>query len=426
LNLPVQITVTGAAASGTIQYVYDATGVKLKKIAMGTSNGETEYAGNYIYENGNLAFFSQPEGYVEPKNSDNFSHGYDYIYQYKDHLGNIRLSYKNVGTSTVDLEIQEENNYYPFGLKHKGYNGIQSAERDHKFAYNGVEFEESLGYNMIEMGLRHFDPTIGRFTVMDPVIHHNYSPYQGFDNNPIFWADPSGADAESTKECPTCDEKGRKTRENGKYIFRDERGKTEEQNYNLNFESSSSSPEQNTLANTQCTTCPSKINLSQASNDVVESFISWARYIEANNNTAIYLSDMLKITSVTGGEKWWHMLFRFINEDAAIINPLSGEYNGNSIEIGYQSSYYTAPKNKFTQAAGVDTYYSQNWDNGQKRYTIQIHAIREGNNLPTMIYLHTFNEETRDLIREKINSVEDREFKPEGSRIKLDIQRVNN
>lgn len=26
--------------------------------------------------------------------------------------------------------------------------------------------------------------------------HHEYSPYQAFDNNPIFWADPSGADSE--------------------------------------------------------------------------------------------------------------------------------------------------------------------------------------------------------------------------------------
>ena len=51
----------------------------------------TDYAGNYIYENSTLKFFNQPEGYIEPDGSG----GYDYIYQYKDHLGNIRLSYKN-------------------------------------------------------------------------------------------------------------------------------------------------------------------------------------------------------------------------------------------------------------------------------------------------------------------------------------------
>ena len=31
--------------------------------------------------------------------------------------------------------------------------------------------------------------------VQDPVTHHSQSMYNAFDNNPVFWADPSGADA---------------------------------------------------------------------------------------------------------------------------------------------------------------------------------------------------------------------------------------
>src|SRR5690606_16252621 len=42
---------------------------------------------------------------------------------------------------------------------------------------------------------RQYDPAIGRWTVMDPVTHHDYSPYSAFDNNPVYWSDPSGADA---------------------------------------------------------------------------------------------------------------------------------------------------------------------------------------------------------------------------------------
>src|SRR5690606_33416150 len=38
---------------------------------------------------------------------------------------------------------------------------------------------------------------IARWVVMDPVIHHDMSPYNAFDNNPVYWADPSGADATS-------------------------------------------------------------------------------------------------------------------------------------------------------------------------------------------------------------------------------------
>ena len=94
---------------------------------------------------------------------------FKYVYQYKDHLGNIRLSYTNDGT---DLVIVKENNYYPFGLKHKGYNNVVSSNTNstaQKFGYNGQEFDESLSLNVQEMTFRQYDPAIGRFLVIDPL-----------------------------------------------------------------------------------------------------------------------------------------------------------------------------------------------------------------------------------------------------------------
>ena len=88
---------------------------------------------------------------------------------------------------------------YPFGLKHKGYNNVVSSNGNstaQKFGYNGVELEESLGLNLYEMDVRSYDPAIARFTSIDPVTHHSMSTYTAFDNNPIYWADPSGANAE--------------------------------------------------------------------------------------------------------------------------------------------------------------------------------------------------------------------------------------
>lgn len=38
-------------------------------------------------------------------------------------------------------------------------------------------------------------PALGRFTSIDPITHHQFTPYQAFDNNPIYWVDPSGADS---------------------------------------------------------------------------------------------------------------------------------------------------------------------------------------------------------------------------------------
>ena len=42
-----------------------------------------------------------------------------YIYNYINHLGNVRLSYMGNGSG---VEIIEKSNYYPFELKHEVYN----------------------------------------------------------------------------------------------------------------------------------------------------------------------------------------------------------------------------------------------------------------------------------------------------------------
>ena len=45
------------------------------------------------------------------------------------------------------------------------------------------------------MPLRSYDPTIARWNRIDPVTHHSLSTYNGFDNNPIYYADPSGGNS---------------------------------------------------------------------------------------------------------------------------------------------------------------------------------------------------------------------------------------
>uniref|UniRef100_UPI003305A9AA DUF6443 domain-containing protein n=1 Tax=uncultured Croceitalea sp. TaxID=1798908 RepID=UPI003305A9AA len=181
LNLPTSVTL----GSGTISYIYDATGVKLKK-TVGSS--VTEYAGNYIYENGNLQFFSHAEGYVDVEG------GYDYIYQYKDHLGNVRLSYTdNNGT----LEIIEENNYYPFGLKHKGYNGSVSPlgnDVAQRWKFGGKELNDELNLDWYDVSARNYDPAIGRWMNLDPLAEQmrRHSPYNYAFDNPIYFTDPDG------------------------------------------------------------------------------------------------------------------------------------------------------------------------------------------------------------------------------------------
>src|SRR5690606_7962369 len=211
LNLPETITFNfpnglnndGFITNGNITYVYDAVGSKLSKTV--SSSGPTirvaptttYYAGNYVYKeqlNGKeLQFFNHAEGYAEPNNSGNF----DYIYQYKDHLGNIRLNYKNIGTATAPvLEILEENNYYPFGLEHKGYNNVVNGTENNHFNFNGKELDESLRLNWLDFGARNYMPDIGRTPTLDPSAENYFSvsPYGFFANNPISFTDTTGAD----------------------------------------------------------------------------------------------------------------------------------------------------------------------------------------------------------------------------------------
>ncbi|MEO8516281.1 MAG: RHS repeat-associated core domain-containing protein [Flavobacterium sp.] len=66
----------------------------------------------------------------------------------------------------------------------------------YKYKYNGKELQDELGLNMYAMDARMYDPAIGRWTVIDPVTHHDASTYGAFNNNPVYWVDPSGRDGE--------------------------------------------------------------------------------------------------------------------------------------------------------------------------------------------------------------------------------------
>ncbi|PQA96790.1 hypothetical protein B0A69_01595 [Chryseobacterium shigense] len=98
-------------------------------------------------------------------------------------------------------EIIEESNYYPFGLKHEGYN-VLSGNSAYKYKYNGKELQET---GMYDYGARFYMPDIGRWGVIDPLaeIYRRHSPYNYTINNPVRFTDPDGRtinDPQSKKE----------------------------------------------------------------------------------------------------------------------------------------------------------------------------------------------------------------------------------
>ncbi|MDX6183946.1 DUF6443 domain-containing protein [Flavobacterium sp. Fl-77] len=189
LNLPKKISF---GTTGTIEYIYNAAGQKLRKIVIeGAVETTTDYLGGFQYKDNVLQFFPTAEGYVK-----NDAGVLSYVFQYKDHLGNVRLSYAKNPTTNV-LEIIEENNYYPFGLKHNGYNPPNTSLGNNdaqKYKFNGKELQDELGLGMYDYGARNYDPALGRWMNVDPKTEmlEKSSPYVYALNCPIVYLDRDG------------------------------------------------------------------------------------------------------------------------------------------------------------------------------------------------------------------------------------------
>lgn len=213
LNLPVEIVFP----TGKITYLYNAVGQKLRKTVEETGiTTNTEYLSGFQYKNAILQFFPHAEGYVNATESTVKGVGYifNYVFNFTDHLGNIRLSYSK-DPATNALKIIEENHYYPFGLKHSGYNSdkmMYSKEGstlrirpvpplfvtsyDKKF--NGKSWETELGLNIYDFDARGYMPDIVRTFQQDPLaeMFYDFSPQSFLNNNPLCFVDPTGMSSE--------------------------------------------------------------------------------------------------------------------------------------------------------------------------------------------------------------------------------------
>ena len=201
LNLPQRVNVDG---KGTISYVYDAAGSKLKKITNDNATGKqtvTLYLGAAQYVDDQLQFFGNSEGRTRVKDN-----GYVLDYFLKDHLGNTRLVISD--QPGLQSPVLEETHYYPFGLTKKGISSSQStASLQNKYQYNGKELQQSdLGLDQYDYGARFYDPKIGRWHVQDPMAEDEdndmWTLYNYVKNNPILRIDPDGMQDTTKRSSP--------------------------------------------------------------------------------------------------------------------------------------------------------------------------------------------------------------------------------
>jgi RHS repeat-associated protein len=154
--------------------------------AGGTFTESTDYVGGFEYcRQGTapraLSHFAFSEGRVVNG---------EFQYDMKDHLGNVRLSFKK--NSSGNADIVQEDLYYPFGLR------VPLTTGDNKYLYNGKELVNKYDLNWYHYGARYYDPQLARWHTMDPADQFQ-SPYEYVGNDPATVVDPDGAQATNAK-----------------------------------------------------------------------------------------------------------------------------------------------------------------------------------------------------------------------------------
>ena len=202
LNLPSRINFD---SGDYIEYKYNAVGQKISKFvsAVNTHNEvkHVEYLDGFQYTGAKLNFFPHPEGYVNVTLGTTGNRIFNYVYNYTDHLGNIRLTYTKDMVSN-ELKIMDENHYYPFGLKHQKYSSgskldlmAQSADiarpgyatsTPFMYKYQGQERQDELGLNWYSFKYRNYDPAIARFFNVDPLSEqYHWQTHYAFSENRV-------------------------------------------------------------------------------------------------------------------------------------------------------------------------------------------------------------------------------------------------
>jgi RHS repeat-associated protein len=180
-----------------VKFNYNDKGFRVKKTAY-TSTGDLDYETYYIRDaaGSSMAIYTPLSGRTSVAATENPIYGASRlgvynknsnssVYQFTDHLGNVRAVASKTPAGVVALSGATD--YYPFGMPMPGRQIV--GGEPYRYAFQGQEKDPETGKEAFQ--LRLWDGRIGRWLTRDPMsIHH--SPYLGMGNNPIIMVDPNG------------------------------------------------------------------------------------------------------------------------------------------------------------------------------------------------------------------------------------------
>ena len=191
---PFDLPKTITQSVGTTTFAYDGDEQRIRKT---TPTEETLYFGD-LYERDTLMgtpvahryYVHSPERVAAIVTVGGTQPGT--LYVHVDHLGSVDVLTDGSGS------IKEHRSYDPFGQRRNPVWGgpVQTSFPNLTTeGYTGQESDNELG--LVNMKGRVYDPKVGRFLTMDPIVSEplsgqSWNPYSYVFNNPLNFVDPTG------------------------------------------------------------------------------------------------------------------------------------------------------------------------------------------------------------------------------------------
>jgi len=130
-------------------------------------------------------------------------------YELSNHLGNVlavisdkllpNATYVQGGNTEYGTknhlfvaDVVSATDYYAFGMVMPGRTFEVAGA--YRYGFNGKEKEDGINIDNYDFGARIYDGRVGRWLSLDPKAqkYPSHSPYVAFDDNPIYYVDPTG------------------------------------------------------------------------------------------------------------------------------------------------------------------------------------------------------------------------------------------